>query len=150
MKLKNILVGLEGLKAKGELDKEIKGIESNSKNIKKDFMFVAIKGFSVDGHEYIEEAIENGATVIVVEEGFNLKSMKIPEDITVIVAKNTREFLAISASNFYDNPSKKLKLIGITGTKGKTTTTFMIKEILEKAGKKVGLIGTIAIYINST
>ena len=148
MKLKNILVGLEGLKAKGELDKEIKGIESNSTNIKNGFMFVAIKGYSVDGHDFIQEAIEKGATAIVVEEGFNLKSIKFPEDVTIILAKNTREFLAISASNFYNNPSKRFKLIGITGTKGKTTTTFMIKEILEKAGKKVGLIGTIAIYIN--
>ena len=148
MKLKNILVGMEGLKAKGDLDKEIKGIESNSKNIKKGFMFIAIKGYNVDGHEFIKEAIENGASVIVVEEGFNLKSIKFPEDVTVIMATNTREVLAISASNFYNNPSKKFKLIGITGTKGKTTTTFMIKEILEKAGKKVGLIGTIAIYIN--
>ena len=144
MKLKNILVGLEGLKAKGEL----KGIESNSTNIKNGFMFVAIKGYSVDGHDFIQEAIEKGATAIVVEEGFNLKSIKFPEDVTIILAKNTREFLAISASNFYNNPSKRFKLIGITGTKGKTTTTFMIKEILEKAGKKVGLIGTIAIYIN--
>ena len=148
MKLKNILIGLEGLKAKGDLDKEIKGIESNSKNIKEGFMFVAIKGFSVDGHEFINEAIENGATVVVLEEGFELKSIKIPKDVTVILSKNTREFLAISASNFYGNPSSKFKLIGITGTKGKTTTTFMIKEILEKAGKKVGLIGTVAIYIN--
>ena len=148
MKLKNILIGLEGLKAKGNLDLEINGIESNSKNIKEGFMFVAIKGFSVDGHEFINEAIENGATVVVLEEGFELKSIKIPEDVTVILSKDTREFLAISASNFYGNPSSKFKLIGITGTKGKTTTTFMIKEILEKAGKKVGLIGTIAIYIN--
>ena len=148
MKLKNILVGIEGLKAKGELDKEIKGIESNSKSIKNGFMFVAIKGYSVDGHDFIQEAIEKGAIAVVVEEGFNLKSVKFPEDVTIILAKNTREFLAISASNFYNNPSKKFKLIGITGTKGKTTTTFMIKEILEKAGKKVGLIGTIAIYIN--
>ena len=148
MNLKSILVGLEGLKAKGDLDKEIKGIESNSKNIKKGFMFVAIKGFSVDGHEFIKEAIENGASVIVVEDSSKIKSVKFPEDVTVILATNTREVLAISASNFYKNPSKKFKLIGITGTKGKTTTTFMIKEILEKAGKKVGLIGTIAIYIN--
>ena len=148
MKLKNILVGIEGLKAKGELDKEIKGIESNSKSIKNGFMFVAIKGYSVDGHDFIQEAIEKGAIAVVVEEGFNLKLVKFPEDVTIILAKNTREFLAISASNFYNNPSKKFKLIGITGTKGKTTTTFMIKEILEKAGKKVGLIGTIAIYIN--
>ena len=148
MKLKNILVGLNGLKARGELDKEILGIDSNSKNIKPGYMFVAIKGFSVDGHEYIKEAINNGAVVVAVEDGFDLKSIDFPKDVTIIVVDNTRKLLAISASNFYDNPSKKLKLIGITGTKGKTTTTFMIKEILEKAGKKVGLIGTIAIYIN--
>ena len=148
MKLKEILIRLEGLKAKGDLDKEIEGIESNSKNIKEGYMFVAIKGFTVDGHEYIEEAIENGATVVVIEEGFNFKSIKFPESVTIILAKNTREFLAISASNFYGEPSKKFKLIGVTGTKGKTTTTFMIKEILEKAGKNVGLIGTVAIYIN--
>ena len=148
MKLKNILVGLEGLKARGELDKEILGIDSNSKNIKSGYMFVAIKGFSVDGHDFINEAINNGATVVAVEEEFDLKSIDFPKDVTIIVVDNTRELLAITASNFYDNPSKKLKLIGITGTKGKTTTTFMIKEILEKAGKKVGLIGTIAIYIN--
>ena len=148
MKLKNILVGLEGLKAKGDLEKEILGIDSNSKKIKDGYMFVAIKGFSVDGHNFIEEAIKNGATAIVVEQGFDLKTIQIPKDGAIIVAKDTREFLAISASNFYNNPSSKFKLIGITGTKGKTTTTFMIKEILEKAGKKVGLIGTIAIYIN--
>ena len=148
MKLKNILIGLEGLKAKGDLDKEILGIDSNSKNIKNGFMFVAIKGYSVDGHNFIEEAIKNGAIVVVIEEGFDIKSIKFSENVTIIVSKDTREFLAISASNFYDNPSRKFKLIGITGTKGKTTSTFMIKEILEKAGKKVGLIGTIAIYIN--
>ena len=148
MTLKSILIGIKDLKAKGDLDREIKGIESNSKNIKDDYVFVAIKGFETDGHKYITDAIEKGAKTIVVEEGFDLKSVSFPENVTVILAKNTREFLAISASNFYDNPSKKFKLIGVTGTKGKTTTTFMIKEILEKAGKKVGLIGTIAIYIN--
>ena len=148
MKLKNMLIGLEGLKAKGDLDKEIVGIESNSNNIKDNYMFVAIKGFSADGHDYIETAIKNGATAVVIEDGVDLKSIKVTENVTLIVAKDTREFLAISASNFYDNPSSKFKLIGITGTKGKTTSTFMIKEILEKAGKKVGLIGTIAIYIN--
>ena len=78
----------------------------------------------------------------------DLKSLKIPSNITLIVSRDTREFLALSSANFYGKPSQKFKLIGITGTKGKTTTTFMIKEILEKAGKKVGLIGTIATYIN--
>ena len=148
MNLKNILNGIEGLKAKGELNLEIEGIESNSKNVKKGFLFVAIKGFSADGHEFIAQAIENGAIAIVAEETFDMKTLKIPENVTLIVSKNTREFLALASANFYGNPSHKFKLIGITGTKGKTTTTFMIKEILEKAGKKVGLIGTIAIYIN--
>ena len=148
MKLKSMLVGLEGLKVKGDLEIEITGIEKNSKEIKPGFLFVAIKGFSTDGHQYVENAIENGAVAVMVEEGCDLKSLKIPENVTIVMAKNTREGLAITSSNFYGNPSKKFKLIGVTGTKGKTTTTFMIKEILEKAGKKVGLIGTIATYIN--
>lgn len=148
MNLKEMLVGLEDLKAKGNLELEINGIESNSKEIKEGYLFVAIKGFSVDGHQYIENAIENGAIAVIVEEGCDLKVMKIPENITIIMVKDTREALAICSANFYGNPSKKFKLIGVTGTKGKTTTTFMIKEILEKAGKKVGLIGTIATYIN--
>ena len=148
MNLKSVLSGIKGLKAKGNLEQEIMGIESNSQNIKEGYMFVAIKGFTVDGHTFIEDAIKNGATVIVVEEGFNLKTVKFAEDTTVIMATNTREFLALASNNFYGRPSKKFKLIGVTGTKGKTTTTFMIKEILEKAGKKVGLIGTVAVYIN--
>ena len=143
-----MLVGLEGLKVKGDLEQEIQGIESNSKNVEKGFLFIAIKGFDVDGHQYIGGAIEKGATAVMVEEGCDLKDLAIPEGITIVMAKNTREALAICSSNFYGNPSRKFKLIGVTGTKGKTTTTFMIKEILEKAGKKVGLIGTIATYIN--
>lgn len=148
MNLKNILNGIEGLKAKGNLDLEIEGIENNSKNVKKGFLFVAIKGFTVDGHKFINQAIENGASVVVIEENYDLKNINVPEGVTLIVSKDTREFLALSSANFYSNPSTRFKLIGVTGTKGKTTTTFMIKEILEKAGKKVGLIGTIATYIN--
>ena len=148
MNLKNILVGLEKLKGKGNLDIEINGIESNSKKVKDGFLFIAIKGFSTDGHEYIQDAIENGARAIIIEEGYDVKKLKNYEDITIIMTQNTREALAVATSNFYGNPTKKLKLIGVTGTKGKTTTTYMIKEILEKAGKKVGLIGTIAVYIN--
>ena len=120
----------------------------NSKNIKEGDMFVAIKGFSTDGHKYINNAIKAGAKVVMVEEGADLSSIELPDDVTLIMAKDTREALAVSSANFYKNPSKKFKLIGVTGTKGKTTTTFMIKEILEKAGHKVGLIGTIATYIN--
>ena len=149
MELKKILVGLEGLKAKGNLDLDITGLESNSKNIKEGYMFIAIKGYSVDGHDYINNAIEAGAKVVMVQEGCDLKKIKLPPaDVTIIMAKDTREALAICSCNFYGNPSRKFKLIGVTGTKGKTTTTYMIKEILEKAGHKVGLIGTIATYIN--
>ena len=111
-------------------------------------MFVAIKGFQADGHNYVESAIENGAIAVMVEEGCDLKSLKIPENVTILMVKNTREALAICACNFYKNPSSKFKLIGVTGTKGKTTTTFMIKKILQNAGKKVGLVGTIGSFIN--
>ena len=148
MELKRILVGLENLKLKGDLELDIKGIDSNSKNIQEGYLFIAIKGFSVDGHKFIPSAIENGATAVMVEEGCDLKSLNIPSNVTIVMVKDTREALAICSSNFYQNPSQKFKLIGVTGTKGKTTTTFMIKEILEKAGKNVGLIGTIATYIN--
>ena len=148
MELKKLLVGLEGIKGKGNLDIEITGVESNSQKVKDGYIFVAIKGFTVDGHQYLENAVKAGATAVVVQEDCDLSLVKKLEDVTIIMVPNTRKALAIISSNFYGNPSKKLKLIGVTGTKGKTTTTFMIKEILEKAGKKVGLIGTIATYIN--
>ena len=147
MELKQLLVGLEGIKGKGKLDIEITGVESNSQKVESGYVFVAIKGFTVDGHEYIENAIKSGAVAVVVQEGCDLELVK-KLDVTVVMVPDTRKALAIISSNFYGNPSKKLKLIGVTGTKGKTTTTFMIKEILERAGKKVGLIGTIATYIN--
>ena len=148
MKLRELLIGLEGLKARGDLDIDIKGISCNSNKVKKGELFVAIKGFENDGHQFIDEAIKKGAIAILIEEGCDLKSFKVKEETTVIMAKDTREALAIVASNFYKNPSKKFKLVGITGTKGKTTTSYMIKEILEKAGKKVGLIGTLETCIN--
>ena len=147
MEIKKILSGIDGIKAKGNLDLDIQNVESDSRKIKENGLFVAIKGFETDGHEYIETAIKNGAKAVLMEQGFDFRGLNIPEDVTLLVAPNTRYALAICACNFYGNPSKKMKLIGITGTKGKTTTSFMIKSILEKHGKKVGLIGTIASYI---
>ena len=148
MKLKETLIGLKGLKAKGDLEIEITGIECNSQNIKEGNMFIAIKGSEEDGHDFIGDAIKNGAKAVIIEEGCDLKKIKLQESVTLVMAPNTRVALAYTSSNFYGNPTRKLKLIGITGTKGKTTTTFLIKEILEKANKNVGLIGTIGTYIN--
>ena len=147
MNLKSILSGIEGLKAKGTLDMEIMGVAHDSRKVKEGYVFIAVKGYDVDGHNYIHQAIENGAKAIVVEDISSIKQSGLPEGITLVVAPNTREALAKIACNFYGNPSKKFNLIGITGTKGKTTTTFMIKSILEKGGQKVGLIGTVANYI---
>ena len=99
MKLKEMLVGLEGLKVKGDLEIEIKEIENNSKNVKKGYLFIAIKGFDVDGHQYIESAIKKGATAVMIEEGCDVKALAIPEGITIVMAKNTREAMAIVSSN---------------------------------------------------
>ncbi len=150
MDLKNILAGLEGLKVKGNIDVDVNEIKDNSKKVIANDMFVAIKGFESDGHTCIPEAIENGAKVILVEQGKIDKTMisNIPDDVTLLLAENTRYALAICACNFYKNPSRKFKLIGVTGTKGKTTTTYMIRDILVKQGLKVGLIGTVASYVN--
>ncbi len=147
MNLKAVLNGIEGLKAKGNLDIDIKSIAHDSRKVKRNGMFIAIKGFETDGHKYIKNAIENGAKAIVIEEGASIKKSDITDDVTIVMAPNTRIALSTIACNFYNNPSSKFNLIGITGTKGKTTTTFMVKSILEKHGQKVGLIGTVSNYI---
>ena len=148
MELKNILSGIEGLKAKGDLEVDVTGISNDSREVKPGYLFIAIKGFDTDGHEYINKAIENGAKAILIQEEKAKDIIKqIPDEINIITSKDTRVATAICACNYYDNPSRKMQLIGITGTKGKTTTTFMIKSILEKQGIKTGLIGTIATYI---
>ena len=150
MNLKSIIFGIEGLKAKGNLDIEINNISNDSREIRAGDLFIAIRGFDIDGHKYIKNAIENGAIAVIIEESMLKDVIKdIKDGITIITAKDTRKATAICACNFYDNPSRKIQLIGITGTKGKTTTTFMIKSILEKQGIKTGLIGTIASYSGS-
>ena len=149
MELKAILSGLEGLKVKGNLDRNINSIKDNSTKVEENDFFVAIKGYDDDGHNHIDEAIERGAKVILAQESEITKDLikRIPEDVTLILNENTRYALAILACNFYKNPSKKFKLIGVTGTKGKTTSTYMIRDILLKHGMKVGLIGTVASYV---
>ena len=148
MNLKNILNGITGIKAKGRADIDINQITTDSRAVKEGSLFIAIKGFETDGHNYIEKAIENGAEAIMIQEGYDYKKLLQYENITLVMVPDTRLAEAICAANFYEHPEEKLKMVGVTGTKGKTTTTFMIKEILEKKGSKVGLIGTVATYIN--
>ena len=148
MELIKLMNGIQNYKSKGEMTLDVKGIACDSRKVKPGFVFVAIRGFEADGHDFVGDAIANGAIALVLDMGADLKKVKITnKDITVIIAEDTRKALALMSCNFYGNPSSKFKLIGVTGTKGKTTTTYMIKSILEKAGHKVGLIGTVANYI---
>lgn len=147
MNLKELLKNVEVLESNGSLDLEITNIGSDSRKLSYGGLFFAIKGFTLDGTKFIDSAIEHGAIAVVVESDFDMQNAK--KDITYIKVKDIRYTLAICGCNLYDNPSKKLKVIGVTGTKGKTTSTFMIKSILEKQGYKVGLIGSIAVYIGN-
>lgn len=146
MLLNKLISKVEVINKVGDLNLDITNIHSDSRKIKEGGLFVAINGFSKNGIEFIPNAIKNGAKAIIVEPDVDLNSLNL--SIPIISVKNTRKALAQVACEFYDNPSKKLKLIGVTGTKGKTTTTFMIKSILEAHGLNVGLIGSIAVYIN--
>lgn len=142
MELSNIL---RGINAKYQEDINITGVSIDSREIKEGNMFIAINGFEMDGHKFIGSAIENGAKAILIDE----ERLDEYKDVNaeVITVSNTRDVVPFIACNFYNHPSKEFKLIGVTGTKGKTTTTFMIKQILEEAGHKVGLVGTVANYI---
>lgn len=142
MELKKLLEGLHYEIIKGKNDGEVKNVNYDSRKVLQGDLFVCIKGFTSDGHKFASKAIENGAKYIVCE-----GIVDCNDDITVIKVEDSRKALAVIGSNFYENPKDKLKIIGVTGTNGKTTTAFMIKSILENAGKKVGLIGTIANYI---
>lgn len=137
MKLSKLISSVKIKNKIGDLDIEITNIHSDSRKIKEGGLFIAINGFAKNGIEFIPAAIENGAKAIIVEPDVDITSLNISTEIPVISVKNTREALAKTACEFYGNPSQKLKLIGVTGTKGKTTTTFMIKSILEKHGLKV-------------
>ena len=143
MKLKKLLDNLEILNVEGPTGVNIKNITDNSINVKKDNLFVAINGLTVDGHDYVIEAIKNGAIVVVIERDIkiNLKNKRV----TIVKVKNSRKALAILAANFYNNPSNKLKLIGITGTNGKSTTCEFVYQLLKQSNIKVGLISTISI-----
>lgn len=122
-------------------DVEIKGITSNSKEIKKGFIFVAIKGNRQDGNLFIQEAILKGARIIVVEK--EAPQVKIPKKVIFLVVNDCRKFFAQATHNFYGAPSNKIKVAGITGTNGKTTISYLIEAMAKKSGQSCGVIGTI-------
>ena len=140
MKLSELIIGLDYKVLQGNIDTDVNNIHNDSRNVQEGDLFFCISGAVSDGHKYAEDVAKKGATVIVVE-----KNIEIPAEVTVIKVKSTRYAMGMISSRYYGEPSKKLKVIGITGTKGKTTTTYMIKEMLEAAGIKTGLIGTIEI-----
>ena len=139
--LKELLKALPSKKIFGEVDFDIKKIEYDSRKIQEGDLFVAIPGFKEDGHEYIYSALENGANGVVAQKDGDYKPK------VKIIVPDTREALALLSCKFFDSPSEKLDVVGVTGTNGKTTITYLVKSILEKEGKKVGLIGTIAYFI---
>lgn len=138
MNLKNLIAGLEIDSVHGNLNLEIDNIAYDSRKAKRGCLFVCIEGFTADGHKFIPSALENGTSAILVQ-----KDVSVPEGVTVIKVKDTRYALAYISDRIFGHPSGKFKLIGVTGTKGKTTTTYMIKSILEASGQTVGLVGTL-------
>ena len=138
MKLREILKDVKIIELNISLDEEIIDITGDSRRVTKDSAFLCLEGTKFDGHLYVKDAIEKGAKVLITQ-----KKMELPDNAKFVQIDGGRKAIAKMSCNFFKNPSTKFKLIGITGTKGKTTTTYMIKSILEKKGLKVGLIGTI-------
>lgn len=138
MLLQYLLENLTNVEISGDTNREINKIEYDSKKIEKNDIFVAINGFKDDGKNYIDDAINNGACAIVCQDEIEKK-----EGITYIKVEDARIALAVMSATYYGNPARKLKIIGVTGTKGKTTTTYMIRDIMLASGKKIGMIGTI-------
>ncbi len=144
-KLNELISGLKVEKIEGRIDTNISKLEFDSRKVESGTAFFAIKGTNSDGHLYIATAIEKGANIVFCE----LMPQTLNEGVTYVQVKDSSESLGIAASNFYDNPSSKLKLIGITGTNGKTTTATLLYRLALKMGYKVGLISTIIYKINN-
>jgi len=143
MKLEKLLESAEYELLQGSLDIEISDVIYDSRKIVKGCVFVCMIGANFDGHSFIEKAVEQGAAAVVVSRDVNI------EGVTVVKTEDTRKALALMSAEYFGRPAEKLKTIGITGTKGKTTSAFMIKAVLEKADIKTGIIGTIGIIIGN-
>lgn len=145
MKLSELLRGIDFSGANYNSEISVNDIIYDSRNAEADTMFVCICGFQLDGHAFAADAYRRGTRVFAAE-----KELSLPDDATVIHVRDTRKLLALASANLFGNPSTKLHTIAITGTKGKTSTSFMLKSIYEEAGHKVGIIGSTGVYYGST
>ncbi len=134
MKLKELLESVDTKNVSADMELEINEVCYDSRAVQPGDLFVAIRGFATDGHKYISSALEKGAAAVVCEEA--------PEGVPAITVEDSRKALALIAANRFEHPSDGMTMIGVTGTNGKTTTTYLVKHILESAGYKTGLIGT--------
>jgi UDP-N-acetylmuramoyl-L-alanyl-D-glutamate--2,6-diaminopimelate ligase len=148
MELTQLLNSVHAIQVTGEVQRrDVADIVYDSRKVQKNSIFVAIKGYKTDGHMFLQDAINKGAVAVVVEVEDSIPDEFIAHSqIAKIVVKDSRKALAQLSKGFYKGPTNKLKLIGITGTNGKTTSTFILKNILQNAGYKTGLVGTIANY----
>lgn len=144
MELKDLLYGISIKSIKGNTAEQVLALAFDSRVVKSGTSFFAIKGTAADGHLFIEQAITNGATVIVAEE----LPTNLNETVTWVQVENSAEALGIAACNFYDNPSQKIKLVGVTGTNGKTTITTLLYQLFKALKYKVGLISTVQNYVD--
>ncbi len=149
MRLSEILKYLKVKKFVGNENVDVRGIAYDSREVDEGELFVAIKGLNVDGHRFIPEAVLAGAVAVILEDDLIDDSYFVGRNVAKIVVPDSRKALAVVSSVFYGFPSEKLKLVGVTGTNGKTTTTHLIKSILEYGGLKTGLIGTINYVIGN-
>ena len=150
MNIREITEGCGTVLITGSLETEIKGVTDDSRKAGPGTMFVAVKGFASDGHSYIGSAIGKGASAIVYEDQDALEAAgPLKPDVTYVKVSSSRHALAIIAANFYDNPSRKLTLVGITGTNGKTTTVTLLYHLFRSLGYECGLLSTIANYVGT-
>ena len=149
MKLECLLEKLEYTIVCGSADTEISAVVYDSRKVSEGCLFICIEGANFDGHEFASEVVSKGARVLVVSKDVTLSPGQ-EKQVTVVRVSDTRYAMAFISAAYFGNPAEKLTVIGITGTKGKTTTTYMVKSILENAGRKVGLVGTIEVIIGDT
>ena len=143
MNLKELLDGVTYEIVQGRPEVEVKMIHFDSRKVEKGDLFVAQKGVSADGHEYIGKAVAAGAVTVVCE----VVPEELKEGVVYVKTANSSEALGIMASNFYGNPSRRMKVVGVTGTNGKTTTATLLYELVRLLGKKAGLLSTVCNYI---